>query len=471
MYKYKSYYLPNHSWSLRFAVIRLLWLRRHWVSTLCYRWVKRMENPLKINKDLFYDIEKRLGSGIDNTGVDVLASQPDIIRGLNFVFLEAIKLKASDIHLEAHEKYYKIRFRIDGMLNEMTSVGSRLGNGLVSRIKVLSRLNISEKGLPQDGRFTINVAQETVELRVSVIPMLFGEGIVLRILDKSSVRLELANIGAEESDLQLIRESMKKTNGIILVTGPTGSGKTTTLYAIINELNQEDTRIVTTEDPVEYKINGIMQVEVKPDIGLTFASSLRSILRQDPDIILVGEIRDTETAKVAIESSLTGHLILSTIHTRDTVSTISRLVDMGVASYLLSDTIDLIIAQRLVRVICKDCRESYPSTEDEIYELRFSFDRLTEASNLQSLATCNPQLTFFRGKGCYKCNFTGYRGRTALFEIMNITDDERELIINMDIAESLYKMVSKKGMVTLREYGVKKMLKGITTFDEVMQNT
>lgn len=414
------------------------------------------DNPLKISKEAFYDLEKRLKKHLADKGVEVLATQPEIIKGLNFILLEAVKLKSSDIHLEVYHDHYKIRFRIDGILHEIPSIPLQLGIGLISRIKVLSKLNISERGVPQDGRFTITVDQRIVEFRVSVIPMVFGEGVAIRILDKTSVKLNLASIGIDDENLRIIQGFMEKSSGIILVTGPTGSGKTTTLYSILNELNQTDTKIITTEDPVEYEIHGMMQVEIKPEIGLTFGSSLRSILRQDPDIILIGEIRDAETAKIAIEASLTGHLVLSTIHTRNTVSTISRLVDMGVESYLLADTINLIIAQRLVRMVCRNCKESYHPEQKEVLTLDVKLEG---------------PVVFYEGKGCPQCNFTGYRGRTGLFEIMNITDDERDLITHMDITESLYKRVRGKGMVTLREYGVKKILEGLTTYDEVMENT
>ncbi|MEP9410571.1 MAG: type II/IV secretion system protein [Candidatus Brocadia sp.] len=413
-------------------------------------------NPLRISKELFYDLEKQIQGRLAENDLRVLATQPEIIRGLNFILLEAIRLNSSDIHLEAYHDRYEVRFRIDGLLHEMLPIPFQMGVGLASRIKVLAKLNISEKVLPQDGRFAITADQKIIELRVSVIPMIFGEGIVIRILDKSSVKLDLTSIGIDGTGLKIIQENMKRSSGIVLVTGPTGSGKTTTLYAIINELNQTDTKIVTTEDPVEYDINGIMQVEIKPEIGLTFASSLRSILRQDPDIILIGEIRDTETAKIAIEASLTGHLVLSTVHTRSTAGTISRLVDMGVEPYLLADTINLIVAQRLVRTICKTCRESYIPGEEEILSLDVQLD--------------SPAI-FYRGKGCRQCNFTGYRGRIGLFEIMDITCEERGLIGNMEGSESLYKRVKEKGMVSLREDGVRKMLEGTTTYAEVMENT
>ncbi len=413
-------------------------------------------NPIGMTKEVFYGLERQFQGNAAEKDLRVLATQPEIIRGLNFILTEAVRLKSSDIHLEVCHDRYVIKFRIDGLLHEMPPVPFQLGVGLISRIKVLARLNISEKVLPQDGRITINVDQKVIELRISVIPMIFGEGVVIRILDKSSVKLDLLRLGINGECLVMIRENMKKSNGIILVTGPTGSGKTTTLYAILNELNQSDAKIITTEDPVEYEIGGIMQVEVRPEIGLTFASSLRSILRQDPDIILIGEIRDMETARIAIEASLTGHLVLSTIHTRNTVGTISRLVDMGVEPYLLADTVNLIVAQRLVRVICKNCIESYIPSEDEVLLLDTGFQDTP---------------VFYRGRGCQQCNFTGYRGRTGLFEIMNITDDERKLISAMDITESLSKMVKEKGMVSLREYGVKKMLEGITTYQEVMENT
>lgn len=327
------------------------------------------DSPLKISKDVFYGLERQLQGNLAEKDLRVLATQPEIIRGMNFILLEAIRSRSSDIHLEACYGRYVIKFRIDGLLRETQPISFQLGVGLISRIKVLARLNITEKVLPQDGRFTINVDQRVVELRVSVIPMIYGEGIVIRILDKSAVKLDLTGLGIDDGGLKMIRENMGKSSGVILITGPTGSGKTTTLYAIMNELNQIDTKIITTEDPIEYEINSIMQVEIKPEIGLTFASSLRSILRQDPDIILVGEIRDTETAKMAIEASLTGHLVLSTVHTRNTVGTISRLVDMGVESYLLADTVNLIVAQRLVRMICKNCKESYIPSEEEILSL------------------------------------------------------------------------------------------------------
>ncbi len=414
------------------------------------------DSPLKISKDVFYGLERQLQGNLAEKDLRVLATQPEIIRGMNFILLEAIRSRSSDIHLEACYGRYVIKFRIDGLLRETQPISFQLGVGLISRIKVLARLNITEKVLPQDGRFTINVDQRVVELRVSVIPMIYGEGIVIRILDKSAVKLDLTSLGIDDGSLKMIRENMGKSSGVILVTGPTGSGKTTTLYAIMNELNQIDTKIITTEDPIEYEINSIMQVEIKPEIGLTFASSLRSILRQDPDIILVGEIRDTETAKMAIEASLTGHLVLSTVHTRNTVGTISRLVDMGVESYLLADTINLIVAQRLVRMICKNCKESYIPSEEEILSL--------EAGLLHSPV-------FYRGRGCHLCNYTGYRGRVGLFEMMNITNDEKKLISAMDITESLYKVVKEKGMVSLREYGVKKILEGVTTYREVMENT
>lgn len=416
-----------------------------------------MENNLHgMSKEVFYGLERQFQGSSAEKDLRVLATQPEIIRGLNFILTEAVRLKSSDIHLEVCYDRYVIKFRIDGLLHEMPPVSYQLGVGLISRIKVLAKLNISEKVLPQDGRIAINVDQKVIELRISVIPMIFGEGVVIRILDKSSVKLDLSKLGMDGGCLTVMRENMRKSNGIILITGPTGSGKTTTLYAVLNELNQSDTKIITTEDPVEYEIGGIMQVEIKPEIGLTFASSLRSILRQDPDIILIGEIRDTETAKIAIEASLTGHLVLSTIHTRNTVGTISRLVDMGVEPYLLADTVNLIVAQRLVRVICRNCIESYIPSKEEV----LLFD------------TASPDTPFFyRGKGCQQCNFTGYRGRTGLFEVMNITDDERRLIGAMDITESLPRMVKEKGMVSLRECGVKKMLGGITTHQEVMENT
>ncbi|MCA9284553.1 MAG: Flp pilus assembly complex ATPase component TadA [Phycisphaerales bacterium] len=398
------------------------------------------------------------GESVDLAALEDAADDNKVIRLLNLVLLQAIRDKASDIHFEPFEDEFKMRYRIDGVLYEMIPPPKHLAMPIVSRIKVMANLDIAERRLPQDGRIELTLNNSPIDLRVSVLPTMFGESVVLRVLDRSNVQLALDRIGLREDELERIRKLIAKPNGIVVVTGPTGSGKTTTLYAGLNELNSPDTKILTAEDPVEYDIDGLIQCQVNLDQELTFARLLRSFLRQDPDIILVGEIRDLETAQIAIQASLTGHLVFSTLHTNDAPSSILRLLDLGVEAFLLTATIEAIVAQRLVRRICVRCKESYVPTEEQLMEL--------------SLRPADVQArTFFRGRGCDQCNNSGYKGRMALFEIMDMDDDIRELIVQQASTQVLRAEARRRGMRTLRESGLLAIYEGQTTIDEVVRET
>jgi type IV pilus assembly protein PilB len=372
--------------------------------------------------------------------------------------MQAIADKASDIHMEPFESEFKVRYRIDGVLYEMLPVPKPLAMPLVSRVKVLAKLNISERRLPQDGRVEMSLDSGPVDLRVAVLPTMFGESVVLRVLDRSNVQLSLDRIGLRDDDLEKLRTLINKPNGIVIVTGPTGSGKTTSLYAALNELNDIETKILTAEDPVEYDIEGLIQCQVNVDQDLTFARLLRSFLRQDPDIILVGEVRDLETAQISIQAALTGHLVFTTLHTNDAPSSIARLLDLGVESFLLTATLEAIVAQRLARRICTNCKEEFIPSEEQLMELDM-----------------RPQdvggRTFFRGRGCERCNKSGYKGRLALFEIMVMTDPLRELIMSQASTSVLGHECRRHGMRTLRECGLLSIYDGQTTIDEVVRET
>ncbi|MFK7959441.1 MAG: GspE/PulE family protein [Phycisphaerales bacterium] len=398
------------------------------------------------------------GDSIDLEDLASAADDNKVVRLLNLVLLQAIKDRASDIHFEPFEDEFKMRYRIDGVLYEMVPPPRHLALPIVSRIKVMSNLDIAERRLPQDGRIELQVANSPVDLRVSVLPTMFGESVVMRILDRSNVQLSLDRIGLRDDELEEMRDLIKKPNGIVMVTGPTGSGKTTTLYAALNELNEPETKILTAEDPVEYDIDGLIQCQINTDQDLTFGRLLRSFLRQDPDIILVGEIRDLETAQIAVQASLTGHLVFSTLHTNDAPSSILRLVDLGLESFLLTATIEAVVAQRLVRRICMECKEEYQPAEEELMELSL---RLKDVEGR----------TFFRGKGCESCNFSGYRGRRALFEIMAMDDKMRNLIMEGASTNVLREESRRRGMRTLRESGLISIYEGQTTIDEVVRET
>jgi type IV pilus assembly protein PilB len=374
------------------------------------------------------------------------------------VMLMAIKDHASDIHFEPFEDEYKLRYRCDGVLYEMVPPPRHLAMAISSRIKVMSNLDIAERRLPQDGRIELNVGGHPVDLRVSVLPTMFGESVVIRVLDRTVVNLDLDQVGMEPAMLAQFRELIRKPNGIVLVTGPTGAGKTTTLYSALSELNTITDKIITTEDPVEYEIDGICQCQINSDIDLTFANALRAILRQDPDIILVGEIRDLETAQIAVQASLTGHLVFSTLHTNDAPSTITRLRDMGIEPYLITATVEGILAQRLVRKICSKCRTEYRPSPEVLMELGLRAEEVRDKH-------------FYYGAGCENCNNTGHRGRCGLFELMILDDELRDLISQGASTDRLRQAVRNRKVTNLREAGLRALFNGVTTIEEVVRET
>jgi len=382
-----------------------------------------------------------------------------IIKIVNGILIKAIKLGASDIHFEPYEKAFRVRYRLDGVLRREMALPNKIRNAIISRLKIMARLDIAEKRLPQDGRIKLRLAKgREMDFRVSSVPILFGEKVVLRLLDKSALQLDLTKLGFEQSSLEDLEKSIHKPVGMILVTGPTGSGKTTTLYSVLSELNKESENIMTAEDPVEYNFMGINQVQMHEDIGLTFASSLRSFLRQDPDIIMVGEIRDFETAQIAIQAALTGHLVLSTVHTNDAPGTISRLIDMGIEPFLITSSVILILAQRLIRKICSECREQIKVHPQLLIDLGVSPD---EAKNF----------SVYKGKGCAICSGTGYKGRVGLYEVMTMKEEVKELVLSRSSTSEIKKEAIRMGMKTLRQSGIHKVKEGLTTIEEVLRAT
>ncbi len=412
----------------------------------------------ELEEDKFLEEFKDRGESIDLTELRELADSNPVKKLLNLVLLQAIRDKASDVHFEPFEDEFKMRYRVDGVLYEMVPPPRHIAVAISSRIKVMANLDIAERRLPQDGRIPLVVAGNPVDLRVSVLPTMFGESVVLRILDRTQVQLDIDRLGMRRDDTELFRRLCNKPNGIIIVTGPTGSGKTTTLYSALNELNTIDSKLITTEDPVEYDLDGIIQVQIRPEIGLTFARCLRSILRQDPDICMVGEIRDLETAKIAVEASLTGHLVFTTLHTNDAPSSIARLLDLGVEPFLITATLEGIVAQRLVRKICTNCKTRFQPTEEMLMELSLTPEMV---GNRQ----------FFYGKGCEYCNNTGYKGRMGIYEIMTLDEELREGIMRRDSSSLLREMSIKKGMRTLRDSGILGIYDGTTTIEEVVKET
>ena len=383
-------------------------------------------------------------------------SDAPIIKLVNHILSQSIKARASDIHIESYQDSFKIRYRIDGILYDFLTPPKWIQSALISRIKVMARMNIAEKRLPQDGRLDVKIGDQEIDVRVSTIPVTFGERVVLRLLNKSGSLLTLEDIGLSSYRLDLLKTIVASPNGILLVTGPTGSGKTTTLYAVLTSINSSDINIITIEDPVEYQIKGISQIQVNPKIDLTFAHGLRSIVRQDPDVILIGEIRDMETADIAIQSALTGHFVLSTLHTNDSASAITRLVDMGVEPFLISSSVIAVIAQRLIRVLCNRCKEAY--VPDDIM--------------LKSIGITDDQTknhTIYRAKGCEECFNTGYRGRLGIFEIMIMKGDLKSLILKTYDANMIKEAALKQGMITLREDGIQKVLNGVSTIEEILR--
>ena len=389
--------------------------------------------------------------------LDVTGEAP-IIKLVNSLLFRAVKERASDIHIEPFEKDLSVRFRVDGVLHEVIRPPKRIQSSITSRVKIMGGLNIAEKRLPQDGRIRLKIAGKDIDIRLSTVPTSFGERVVMRLLDRSSILLGLDDIGFLGDKLERMERLIRRSNGIILVTGPTGSGKTTTLYAALSRINSPDKNIITIEDPVEYQLKGIGQIHVNPKIDLTFANGLRSILRQDPDVIMVGEIRDTETAGIAIHASLTGHLVLSTLHTNDAPGAITRLIDMKIEPFLISSSVVAIVAQRLVRLICPDCREEFTPTKAELSELSLKKEELEGKA-------------IFRGKGCSDCMGTGYKGRTGIYELLLVDDRIRSLILKNVDSNTIKREAIKRGMHTLRIDGSRKVIEGITTIEEVLRVT
>jgi type IV pilus assembly protein PilB len=412
------------------------------------------------------EFDKLVHGAVDN--VEVVENQTDdqtdeiggpIIKIVNGVLIKAIKLGASDIHFEPYEKSFRVRYRVDGVMRREMTLPTQIKNAIVSRLKIMSRLDIAERRLPQDGRIKLRLGKgREMDFRVSTVPVLFGEKVVLRLLDKSSLQLDMVKLGFEESSLEDFKNALRKPVGMILVTGPTGSGKTTTLYSALSELNKESENITTAEDPVEYNFMGINQVQMHEEIGLTFASSLRAFLRQDPDIIMVGEVRDFETAQIAVQAALTGHLVLSTVHTNDAPGTVTRLIDMGIEPFLISSAVILILAQRLIRKICMECREPIKVHPQLLIDLGVSPDEVKT-------------FPVYKGKGCSICNNTGYKGRVGLYEVMAIKEEIKELILSRASPSEVKKEAMRLGMKTLRQSGIFKIRDGLTTIEEVLRST
>ncbi|MBI2902026.1 MAG: type IV-A pilus assembly ATPase PilB [Candidatus Methylomirabilis oxyfera] len=414
---------------------------------------------------LVKDFQRKEQPGADRDGGEIdlaelyrASEDAPVIKLVNLVLTDAIRKGASDIHLEPYEKGFRIRFRVDGVLYEVMSPPPSLHAAVSSRVKIMARLDIAERRMPQDGRIKVKLGQRELDLRVSTVPTLFGEKVVMRLLDRSSLELDMSKLGFEPRTLTTFEKAILAPYGMILVTGPTGSGKTTTLYSALTRLNSPETNIMTAEDPVEYNLAGINQVQANSDIGLNFPALLRSFLRQDPDIIMVGEIRDYDTAEIAIKAALTGHLVLSTVHTNDAPSTVNRLISMGIPPYLVAASLHLLLAQRLVRRVCGECRQEVTVPAVALQDIGF-----TEAEA--------QRLTCYRGKGCMACSDTGYRGRIALYEVMLLNDEIREAILRGASAIELRELGRKHGMITLRESGLQKIREGVSTLDEVARVT
>ena len=426
------------------------------VSAINYAYDMTQDTAEEVMQDIGDEDPERLFSEIEEVG-DLLDDTSDspVIRLVNFMFSQAVRDGASDIHIEPYQNSLKIRQRLDGILYDMFSPPKHVQSTLVSRVKIMAKLDIAEKRLPQDGRIELKVGNKEIDVRVSTLPTAFGERVVLRLLDKSSVLISLTELGMPKDRMEMFAREIKAANGIVLVTGPTGSGKTTTLYAALTSINNSDINIITVEDPIEYRISGIGQVQVNPRINLTFASGLRSIVRQDPDVILVGEIRDTETAEIAIQSALTGHLVFSTLHTNDSASAITRLRDMGIEPFLIASSINAILAQRLVRLLCSNCRQPYIPDRQELAKIGLDPEKFGGVQ-------------LFRAAGCARCHQTGYRGRAGIFELLVMSRGLKTLVMQTADANAIKQYAIRKGgMVSLRHDGVLKVLEGKTTIEEV----
>jgi general secretion pathway protein E len=403
--------------------------------------------------------------GDDGLELDVerlkdLASEAPVIRLVNQTIARAVEQRASDIHIEPFEASLRLRYRIDGVLRDVEAPPNRFRAAIVSRVKIMAKLNIAERRLPQDGRIKLAIRGTPIDLRISTIPTMHGEGVVMRVLDRTGVQLDFATLGLGGAGLDTYLSILERTHGIVLVTGPTGSGKTTTLYTSLVRLNSPDKKILTVEDPIEYQLDGINQIQVKPGIGLSFANVLRSILRQDPDIVMIGEIRDVETAEIAIQAALTGHLVLSTLHTNDAAGTITRLLDMGVEDYLMTSTLNGVTAQRLVRMLCPHCRTRAPAMPELVAQL-----------GLERYAAAGSEIQLYHPQGCEHCNDTGYFGRSSLTEVLVVTDEIRRLILKRAEAMELHRAAVQEGMRTMYDDGMAKALDGVTTVEEVLRVT
>lgn len=444
-----------------------------------YTKVKRIKSLLATEDDVlnaitsyyelgeYDDIIKKLGTEIifkeeeeeeDLKKLEAISKEAPIIQLVSMLIVQGVKDRASDIHIEPNEKGLLIRFRVDGILHDIRTLPNTIKSAIISRIKILAKMDIAERRLPQDGRFQVKFGTREVDLRVSTIPTVLGEKVVLRLLDKSKGLIKLEQLGFIPEQLKEFKSIIFKSYGIILLTGPTGSGKTTTLYAALNQVNSKDKNIITVEDPVEYKLARINQIQIKPKINLTFANTLRSILRQDPDIIMVGEIRDTETAQIAVQAALTGHLVFSTLHTNDAASALTRLIDMDIETFLISSSVIGVIAQRLVRVICEKCKEKYTPEKNVLSGL-----------NIKDKSNDGGKVKLYRGTGCSFCKNTGYYGRTSIYELIVLDEEIRSLIISKAPSNVIKNTAIKKGMKTLKDSGLKKVMQGITTIEEVIR--
>jgi len=429
------------------------------LSAINYAYDMSRDSAEQVIQDMREEDRDLILSAVEQTG-DLLDDTSDapIIKLVNLILSQAVKARASDIHIEPYQNRLKIRHRLDGILYDMLTPPKHIQSTLISRIKIMAGMNIAEKRLPQDGRIEIKIGDRDVDIRASTIPIAFGERVVLRILDKRNVLLGLSDLGMPKDGLRRFHELIKSSHGIILVTGPTGSGKTTTLYSALSTINNPDINIITIEDPIEYQIEGIGQIQVNPKINLTFANGLRSIVRQDPDVILVGEIRDLETAEIAIQSALTGHLVFSTLHTNDSASAVTRLIDMGIEPFLVTSSVIGILAERLVRRVCGECREPYMPDEESL-------------NNIGITSEMRSGKEIYRGTGCEACLNTGYQGRTGIFELMIMDDTIRNLILKTSDSNTIKREAVNQGMITLRKDGVMKVLDGMTTVEEVLRVT
>ncbi len=417
------------------------------------------DSPEQVIQEMHEEDRDLIISAVEETG-DLLDDTSDapIIKLVNLMLSQAVKARASDIHVEPYQSRIKIRYRVDGILYDMLSPPKHIQSTLISRIKIMAKLNIAEKRLPQDGRIEIRIGDKNVDIRVATIPTAFGERVALRLLDKSNVLLKLSDLGMSEEGLKVFNGLIKSAHGIILVTGPTGSGKTTTLYGALSTINNSDINIITIEDPIEYQMEGIGQIQVNPKIDLTFANGLRSIVRQDPDVILVGEIRDLETAEIAIQAALTGHLVFSTLHTNDSASAVTRLIDMGIEPFLVTSSVIAIVAQRLVRSICDECKAAYIPDEESMQNIGITPEMFAGKE-------------IYGGKGCHSCLNTGYRGRTGIFELMVLDDQIKNLILKTSDSNAIKRKAVEQEMVPLRQDGALKVLNGITTVEEALRVT